>query len=421
MTVRVNEYNLFWRCKIYYTFPHVHTMSEIYDFTKPYPFTEIDLTSPLNKGGAYFMKMTLKEAPIYLQSPKCLLKQGFFKSSKKMYCDLIFTGENEKFIHWVETLEQTCCKRIYENRSKWFENDLEEHDIENYMTSPFKIYKSGKMYVLRVLVPTVMESCDLKVYDENEKEIDHSDLKENTEVITILEFKGIRCSVRNFQFEIEVKQMLVLVPSTLFKKCIIQHNSSHMGGGGGGGDLNVFSEKNNNKLQVNGSDAERVSSNNDQQTKIESEVDVVVNNTEIMLSQTSAIETAPSIIKTNSEKRPDLESEEPSILEKENHLVKARENIENMTANETHLLNGSDGLVEVDFNLDELENEKVVLKERNDVYYKMYKDAKRKAKEAKIIALSNYLEAKRIKATYLLEESDSEESDLEDFEKPQTN
>lgn len=393
-------------------------MSEIYDFSKPYPFTEIELTTPLNKGGAYFMKMSLKEAPIYLQSPKCLLKQGFFKSSKKMYCDLIFTGENEKFIHWVETLEQTCCKRIYENRSKWFENDLEEHDIENYMTSPFKIYKSGKMYVLRVLVPTIMESCDLKVYDENEKEIDHNELKENTEVITILEFKGIRCSVRNFQFDIEVKQMLVLVPSTLFKKCIIQHNSS--GGGGDGGELNVFSEKNKYKSQVNGSVSERVSSTDEQRTKKESEVVVVANNTNITLSQTDAIETASPII-TISEKRPDLENEEPSILEKENHLVKAIENIENMTANEINPLNGSDGLVEVDFNLDELENEKVVLKERNDVYYKMYKEAKRKAKEAKIIALSNYLEAKRIKATYLLEESDSEESDLEDFEKSETN
>jgi hypothetical protein len=43
----------------------------------------------------------------------------------------------------------------------------------------------------------------------------------------------------------------------------------------------------------------------------------------------------------------------------------------------------------------------------------MYKDAKRKAKEARDLALSSFLEAKRIKNTYMLNEIDSD-SDLEE-------
>ena len=54
----------------------------------------------------------------------------------------------------------------------------------------------------------------------------------------------------------------------------------------------------------------------------------------------------------------------------------------------------------------------------------MYREAKRKAKEAKDLALSAYLEAKRIKTTYMLEdeeedseeESHEEDSDLENGE-----
>jgi hypothetical protein len=69
-------------------------------------------------------------------------------------------------------------------------------------------------------------------------------------------------------------------------------------------------------------------------------------------------------------------------------------------------------LCEIDLDLDKIETgETVQLKKRNDVYYKMYKDAKQKAREAKMIALTNYLEAKRIKNTYLLEDSSEEESD----------
>jgi hypothetical protein len=58
----------------------------------------------------------------------------------------------------------------------------------------------------------------------------------------------------------------------------------------------------------------------------------------------------------------------------------------------------------------------IQLKKRNDVYYKLYKEARTKAREAKQIALANYLEAKRIKNTYLLEdmsESDEEVPSLE--------
>ena len=56
----------------------------------------------------------------------------------------------------------------------------------------------------------------------------------------------------------------------------------------------------------------------------------------------------------------------------------------------------------------------IQLKTRNDVYYKMYRDAKRKAKIARDLALSSYLEAKRIKNTYMLDELEDSDSDLEE-------
>ena len=56
----------------------------------------------------------------------------------------------------------------------------------------------------------------------------------------------------------------------------------------------------------------------------------------------------------------------------------------------------------------------VQLKTRNDVYYQMYKEAKKKAKMARDLALSSYLEVKRIKNTYMLDDlKDSDDSDLE--------
>lgn len=334
-------------------------MGEIFDTTRPFPFDKLELTSPITRGGNYVIKLSINEYPVYLQPPKCYLKQGLIKAGKKMYLDLVFSNENEKFIHWLETLETTCQHKIFENRTKWFENDLDEHDIENYMTPPYKIYKSGKMYVIRTTVPVVMDKCNLKIYDENEQEVNPEDLKENTDVITILEFKGIKCSVRSFQFDIEIKQMLVLAPKNLFDKCIIQHISSP-------------TESLANPVPPKIPDV----------VKIESEP------------------TEPPLVQVEQNTRPDLE--EP-VMEK------MLTDLKNMKSN-------VDEITEVELDLEVLDNDVVQLKNKNDVHYKMYKEAKQKAKEAKMIALSNYLEAKRIKATYFLNDSDSDESDLEDLE-----
>ena len=71
-------------------------------------------------------------------------------------------------------------------------------------------------------------------------------------------------------------------------------------------------------------------------------------------------------------------------------------------------------LTEIEFNLEEIPvEESLVLKKRNDVYYEMYREALRKAKMAKEMAVSSYLEAKRIKNIYMLEDLSDTESDEE--------
>ena len=82
------------------------------------------------------------------------------------------------------------------------------------------------------------------------------------------------------------------------------------------------------------------------------------------------------------------------------------------------VIHGTDEIQEVEFNLDKLpESDKITLKNRNDVYYEMYREARRKAKYARELALASYLEAKNIKNKYMLDDiDDSDESDLDNDE-----
>jgi hypothetical protein len=215
------------------------------------------------------------------------------------------------------------------------------------------MYKSGKYYIIRANVPTTLGKCDLKIYDESEQLVDPETIQENTSVLVIFEFKGVRCSVRSFQFEIELKQMLIVDHSDIFEKCIIHPYKT---------------------------------------------------------AKPASLNTETSSTKDPEPEPEQTQDPEPFESTQDIELPSFSNTLSNVHASESNSLE----IMEVDFPLEELEStDTLKLKNRNDVYYKMYKEAKAKAKEAKQIAIMNYLEAKRIKSTYLLEDSDN--SDLEDL------
>ena len=57
----------------------------------------------------------------------------------------------------------------------------------------------------------------------------------------------------------------------------------------------------------------------------------------------------------------------------------------------------------------------IILKKPNEVYLEIYKKARTKAKEAKIVAIRAFLEAKRIKNVYLLDNIEDDSDSLGEF------
>ena len=88
------------------------------------------------------------------------------------------------------------------------------------------------------------------------------------------------------------------------------------------------------------------------------------------------------------------------------------------TAKSERLVPETGDILEVDVDLNDLADiDTVFIKKRNDIYYQMYKEAKRKAKMARDLAISSYLEAKHIKNTYMIENEDTDSDfDEESFE-----
>jgi hypothetical protein len=195
----------------------IHEINEVMDFEQ-----NISFISPTSiSSGNYIIKcFGPNKTSFYIQSPKCKSKQSFQKAGKKIFCDLVFTHEDEAFLRWIEHFESFCQKKIFENKSTWFDSDLEMHDIENSFLPSLKSFKSGKQYILRANIPLRLGKCALKIYNEHEEDVNAESIVENTNILSILEIQGIKCSSRSFQIEYEIKQMLVLNPVDLFEKCV---------------------------------------------------------------------------------------------------------------------------------------------------------------------------------------------------------
>ena len=360
---------------------------EIHDTNDSFDFNKLILTKPsLISGGNYFIRCLVNNNPVYIQPPKCKTKQGFNKAGKKFYCDLMFTNENENFIRWMENLENHCQQYIYKNREKWFDGNMELHDIENYFTSPLKLYKSGKYYIARIGVNTVLNKPALKIYDENENEVDMESINDNTNVVTIIEIQGIKCSSRSFQIELDLKQMMVLQPTNLFEKCIIKSTVPSI--------KKDFEDNSNDEQIIECSNEEKSLEIKDDNI----EDDVLTKDVVVTESLDNINDKIPedNVLETNNQPISNNEDVIPDIID-------------------TNIISTKDGMEEIDFNLEELkEAEPFQIKARNEVYYEMYREARKKAKIARDLALSSYLEAKRIKNTYMLNDiDDSDESDLE--------
>jgi len=386
-------------------------MDNIIDPNNNFDFSKLSLAHPVGiQGGAYFTKILYNNKPLYIQTSKSLTRQGFIKSGKKYYCDLMFDNNSETLIHWFENLEETCQKLIFDKSETWFQNSLDKNDVESAFSSVIRIYKSGKYYLVRTNIKIgTNNEPSIKIYNENEVPLSIDDVKEDTNIISILEIQGIKFTSRNFQIDIELRQAMVLDNEPLFDNCLIKTSNS-----------NKSTSKNTNIKQTDS----LIKDSNEYLEKPhllnEPKSDIISDNktSNIDLGLELEMDLGKEIDTNNA----DLEENENNyatedVTENENdNADEIKFDIQELSTKE---LEDKTELREIDLDIISLENDlgnidkPITLKKPNEVYYELYKQAKEKAKIAKKNAIIAYLEAKNIKNTYLIDNLDESESDID--------
>jgi len=388
-------------------------MDNIIEPNETFDFSKLSLAHPTGiQGGAYFTKIEYNKKPLYIQTSKSQTRQGFVKTGKKYYCDLMFDKNSETLIHWFENLENRCQKLIFERRDTWFQNNLEESDIETAFNSTIRIYKSGKYYLVRTNIKNNHNNLpSIKIYNEQEIPLTMDDIKTETNIISILEIQGIKFTSRNFQIEIDLKQVMVLDDEPIFESCLIKTSKKQT------------EHVQEIKEELKTLEDIKIDEFNIDETKKENENNILdlsnsgleeENQTEKTIVENSLEELETfDIVEPELELEPEPELEqEPELEPKENDLSLDLE-IEDLSEDieeNTHELKEVNNLeVSLENNLETMH-----LKKPNQVYFELYKEARNKAKLAKKNALLAYLEAKNIKKTYMLENlNDNSDSDID--------
>jgi len=408
----------------------MNSISNICTIYDTFDFSKFILTHPESlQGGSFFTKLNISNDVLYVQTPKCISKQGVVSSSgKKSYIDLMFSSDDSKFIEFMENLEKSCVEKIHEKRNSWFTNDIDENDIENAFAATLRPFKAGKYYLLRASIApsknlVKMPTCF--VFDESENKLSLDDIRPENDLITVLEIQGIKFTSKSFQFEIILRQALIMSNKPVFQSCVIKKNiqpgvTTH--------DSTLASE-NAKDVEPITLEVSSVSQTKPQQPHIQHNLEQIIksknNNNFTSESQDDKYNDDHDHNHDHDHDNTKNDTINDTYNEDEDYNESVNKSDNNKLANNVQIKSSPNNLEKIeslelteltDADLEIKTDENLKLKKPNDIYYEIYNAAKEKARTARKLAFDAYLEVKKIKKTYMLDDSDSDFSNSSNSE-----
>lgn len=374
-------------------------MTSFCEENNSFDFSKISLSPPiLQTGNFYVMNLLLNiTKDVIIQPPKCLTKNGINKIGKKYYCDLIFETFNEPFFNLIENLEAKCHQIISSKSKLWFQTKMNIEEVKEAFNNTIQPSKTGKYFTVKTIIESNQTNDEplISIYDEENTLCDYKDvtITRNTHIIPVLKIKGIKFNTgpgktSAFHFICELPQIMLAYSPNIFNKCLINKNISNTYG------ILSYDNKSNNADFLNDNE------DDSRDTVEENHEDVPEENQEEIIKKTDE-----DILEEPKNDIPVYNNYKDDIEEFELHYNSINENDDNDIIDK-------DSIQEIK-NVKPLDLEPLILKNPSTIYYKIYQDARNKAKEAKKNALIAYLEAKKIKNTYMIEDNQYSDNEID--------
>lgn len=413
------------------------------------------------KHGVYISNIEYDNNILLIQLPEMISHNGIINNGKHKIIQLEISPTHSRkdtthsqlcdLIHHIENIVK---KKILENAPDWFDNEMNLEDIEYFFSG---LYEKDNF---KTNIPTNSLANSLHIMDENELLRSEEDIKSKP-CIGIVQIKGLRFTSTSFKLETTLRQIMILEKGNLFSKSLVKRDS----------ESEIKDELKSTESDI--SDTLYNLEDNDcdsEDNETNSVYTIESRNTEAGEEDISEVD-----IEININTAPTPESSEENVDDKENdddkenkdtHNIHGTQDMKNNDESNILGLNSSQEVLTSDEQenetnnsliLNHTENNKMIdtiqvntqnidedstnintpntleefeldlspndsdnpiqLKKKDEVYYEIYKEVRRKAKMAKKAAMIAYLEAKHIKNTYMLniDDDSSDEEDLDNL------
>ena len=384
-----------------------------------FDFSNISLKNPKPiQGGSFLSSIKNNNDALIIQTPKIKTKKGITQTNKHIYTDLVFENEHSEFVEWIENLQENVRDIILAKSENWFHEPVTLDEIEYNWNDSFRTYKQTKQ-LLRTFIHKNkgISSNLLKIYDSDYKSKHINDIKSDTTIICILEISGLKFSSTSFQLDFCLRQVMVLEDKPIFNKPLIKFSNEKVSKENVG-EKNVKFEKKPEEITLENNN-EIV--NNLESVVIDKQVEEVVDNSSNNLTENLEkieeiqLDNSKNLVEVKNDLKIEQQVNENNEISEFTDKVK-EVNLDDLEKEEQSNQSdkNNDELQEVDLTFDE--EDAITLKNPNEIYLDIYRQAREKAKKAKQEAIKAYLEAKRIKELYMLEIVDSSEDESESEE-----
>ena len=383
-----------------------------------FDFSSISLKNPKPvQGGSFLSHIKHNNNALVIQTPKIKTKKGITQTNKHVYTDLVFENDHNEFVEWVENLEERVRDIILEKSENWFHEPVTLDEIEYNWNSSVRTYKQTKQ-LLRTFIHKGkgISSNVLKIYDADYNTKHINDIVSDTSIICILEIIGLKFSSTSFQLDFCLRQAMLIDDKPIFNEPLIKISTQKVSVEKNGEKNVSFLEKTEEITLEKPEEVVENLENVSQEIQVDESTDNESLNNINDLEKKKFVEEVPHelLVEKQEDVEENIKPTEPKMSEIPEFNNEISEvNLDNLEKEIEHVKEEpkKDELEEVNLTFDE--KDAITLKNPNEIYLDIYRQAREKAKKAKQDAIKAYLEAKRIKELYMLEIVDSSEDDVD--------
>lgn len=383
-----------------------------------FDFSSISLKNPKPvQGGSFLSHIKHNNNALVIQTPKIKTKKGITQTNKHVYTDLVFENDHNEFVEWVENLEERVRDIILEKSENWFHEPVTLDEIEYNWNSSVRTYKQTKQ-LLRTFIHKGkgISSNVLKIYDADYNTKHINDIVSDTSIICILEIIGLKFSSTSFQLDFCLRQAMLIDDKPIFNEPLIKISTQKVSVEKNGEKNVSFLEKPEEITLEKPEEVVENLENVSQEIQVDESTDNESLNNINDLEKKKFVEEVPHelLVEKQEDVEENIKPTEPKMSEIPEFNNEISEvNLDNLEKEIEHVKEEpqKDELEEVNLTFDE--KDAITLKNPNEIYLDIYRQAREKAKKAKQDAIKAYLEAKRIKELYMLEIVDSSEDDVD--------